>query len=147
MGRHHSLKEIKDMLEACHGAVYISAEKLDMSPSALYTRIRKSPDLRAVCDLFRGRLIDAAELKLEQAVKEGESWAISFVLRTLGRDRGYQDKLEVTQSGRLTVELEPKVGPQLDRAIQRVLGGLAGGGETSAFSQGDRLPRGFQAPR
>lgn len=147
MGRHHPLAEIKEMLEACHGAVYVAAEKLEMRPSSLYERIKKSPELQAVRELYRGRLVDAAELKLEQAVKEGQPWAIPFVLKTLGRDRGYVEKQEVETHGRLHVEVEPKAGPELAQAIQRVLDGLAASRPTSLIEDGDKFPESFRTPR
>jgi Bacterial regulatory protein, Fis family len=146
MGRHHAKKELADALEATHGKVYLAAEKLAMSPTGLYARIRKDVDLQAIVDLYDGRLTDAAELKLEQAIVAGEPWAIALQLKTKGKSRGYTEKLEVQQSGRLTVELEPKVGPELDRAIRRVLGAVADAGQRGAFAPGDQMPQGFRSP-
>lgn len=38
-------------------------------------------------------MIDEAELRLWAAIQRGESWAIAFALRTLGRDRGYAERV------------------------------------------------------
>ncbi|MBN1460103.1 MAG: hypothetical protein JXA57_11225 [Armatimonadetes bacterium] len=147
MGRHHSKAEIKEVLAACHGQVYLAAERLGCWPSALYARIRKDPELQSIIDLYDGRRVDAAELKLEQAIKNGESWAVLFTLRTKGRDRGYSEKVEVEQSGRLSIDLEPPIGPQLEGAISRILDIMEPGGKAGAPSAGDTLPPGFKTPR
>jgi hypothetical protein len=145
MGRHHAKKELAEALEATHGKVYLAAERLGMSVTGLYARIRKDADLGAIVDLYDGRCTDAAELKLEQAIMNGDAWAIALQLKTKGKNRGYTEKLEVEQSGRVHIDLEPKVGPDLERAIFRILEGLAAGGQTSVIRPGDELPPGFRA--
>jgi hypothetical protein len=146
MSRHHPLAEIKEALETCHGAVYLAAESLGIWPQALYARIKKSPELQQLLDLYDGRRTDAAELKLEQAIRNGEPWAIQFQLKTKGRNRGYVERQEVDTRGRIQVEVEPKVGPELGRAIQRTLDVLATGGPTSPLGPDDTLPQNFRAP-
>ena len=146
MSRHRSKAEIKEALNACHGQVYLASERLSCWPSALYARIRKDAELQSIIDLYDGKRTDAAELKLEQAIRNGEPWAIALQLKTKGKTRGYTEKLEVETYGRLHVEIEPKVGPQLDREIRRVLEGLAADGQTSPVEEGDRLPPGFRSP-
>lgn len=147
MGRHHTLTEIRAALDKYHGGVYLAADALGCRPQALYARIAKSPELRQLQDLHDGRRTDAAELKLEQAIRNGEPWAIQFQLKTKGRNRGYVERQEVDTRGHLSVELEPKLGPQLDQAIRRTLGVLASGGEKGAIGPGDSLPKDFRAPR
>lgn len=144
MSRHHSLAELKEALEKFHGGVYLAAEYLGIWPSALYARIKKSPELRQVLDLFDGRRTDAAELKLEQAIYDGEAWAIQFQLRTKGRDRGYVERREVDNRGSVSIEVEPKVGPELNRAIERTLAVLAAGGEAGPSCSSEHLPQGFR---
>jgi hypothetical protein len=46
-----------------------------------------------------GLVNDVAELKLYEAILHGESWAVTFCLRTKGRHRGYGDKAEVAVTG------------------------------------------------
>jgi hypothetical protein len=147
MGRHHTLAEIRAALEKYHGGVYLAADALGCWPQALYARIAKSPELRQLQDLHDGRRTDAAELKLEQAIRNGEPWAIQFQLKTKGRNRGYVERQEVDTHGRIQVEVEPKVGPELSRAIQRTLDILAAGGPASLLGRDDTLPAGFRSSR
>jgi hypothetical protein len=145
MGRHRSTAEVKEELSTCHGQVYLAAERLGCWPSALYARIKKSPELQQLLDLYNGRRTDAAELKLEAAIKNGEPWAIQFQLKTKGRNRGYVERQEVETHGNLKLELTERTGPELDRAIRRRLDALASGRETGAPAGTESLPTGFQA--
>lgn len=144
MSRHHSLAEIKGALETYHGCVYLAAESLGVWPSAVYARIKKSPELQQLLDLYDGRRTDAAELKLEQAIREGEPWAIQFQLKTKGRNRGYVERQEVDTRGRVQLEVEPKVGPELKQAIQRTLDVLATGSPAGLLGPDDALPADFR---
>src|SRR5665648_432491 len=121
VSRHHTVSEIRKALEAYRGCVYLAAESLGMWPQAIYARIKKSPDLQQLLDLYDGRRTDAAELKLEQAIRDGEPWAIQFQLKTKGRSRGYVERQEVETHGRFHVEVEHPPGPELEGAIQRTL--------------------------
>lgn len=146
MGRHHAKSELVEALHATHGKVHLAAERLGMSVTGLYARIRKDPELKDIVELYDGRCTDMAELKLEQAIMNGEPWAIALQLKTKGKNRGYTEKLEVETHGELRIDLEPKVGPELERAISRVLEGLAAGSAASVIRPGDELPAGFRAP-
>lgn len=146
MGRHHKVSEIKSALEKTRGGVYLASELLELTPQALYARIRKSEELQGVRDFYRGRLLDTAELKLEQKVREGDLSAIKYVLSTIGKDRGYVEKREVETSGHLNLEIEQKSSPELDRAIRRRLDVLASGRKEKVPPRADTLPPGFRSP-
>ncbi len=63
----------------------------------IYYHIKRSLYLQFVFEDARERRVDEAERKLDEAIERGEAWAIALVLRTLGRGRGYIEKVE--QSG------------------------------------------------
>jgi hypothetical protein len=44
----------------------------------------------------RERMLDLCELKLYAAIQQGESWAIQYFLRTIGKHRGYVERTEHT---------------------------------------------------
>jgi predicted transcriptional regulator len=44
----------------------------------------------------RGELVDLAEMALRGAVLKQEPWAVTFALRTLGKDEGYTERREIT---------------------------------------------------
>ncbi len=89
-------KEIISALEKHKGAIYLAAEYLGCHPDTVYERAKKVKGVQNAIDRHRGKLLDVAELALYNAVVKGENWAIAFCLKSIGRDRGYGDKLDLT---------------------------------------------------
>lgn len=83
-------------LERTHGMIYLAAKELGCNPSTIYRRADKNKEIQSIIDSFRGQLVDKAELKLEQAVMNGEPWAVTLTLKSLGKNRGYVERQEVT---------------------------------------------------
>ena len=44
----------------------------------------------------RREMVDLAEMGLRGAVLRGEPWAVTFALKTLGKDQGYTERTEVS---------------------------------------------------
>jgi len=83
-------------LERTHGMIYLAAKELGCNPSTIYRRADKNKEIQSIIDSFRGQLVDKAELKLEQAVMNGEPWAVTLTLKSLGKNRGYVERQEIT---------------------------------------------------
>ena len=92
--------------------VYIAAQKLGCSPMTIYRRAEKDKKVRETIDNFRGLFIDKAELKLEQAVMNGEPWALTLTLKTLGKQRGYVERQEVTGADGEPVKIVEVIIPE-----------------------------------
>jgi len=88
--------DILKALEETHGMIYLAASALGCSPHTIYRHAAKNPKVQGVIDSYRGKLVDKAELKLEQAVMAGEPWAVTLTLKSLGKNRGYVERQEVT---------------------------------------------------
>ena len=106
----YTTEQIIDALRAKKGLIYLAAGLLGCAPSTIY---RKADHVKAVEDAIkdaRGILVDHAEEKLSAAVDAGEPWAVSMVLKTLGKDRGYTERQEVTgkDGGAIAVDLNLK---------------------------------------
>ena len=91
-------KQIIDALQQTKGMVYVAAQRLGCSPDTIKARMAKSEKIRAVAEAERGRMGDTAELKLIEAIHDGQPWAIQFYLKTQAKDRGYTERQEVTGS-------------------------------------------------
>ena len=89
-------EEIIEAIKKCRGLTYIVANALGVSHTGITARIANDPILSEVLREQRGRTLDMAEAKLMQAVDKGEQWAITMILRTLGRERGYVERQEVS---------------------------------------------------
>jgi hypothetical protein len=79
--------------------VYLAAKRLGCSHTTVYNYIGKYASVKREFEFQRGEMLDAAELKLREAILEGKPWALQFALRTIGRDRGYVERREQEVSG------------------------------------------------
>lgn len=93
--QHFTNKEMIAALEKCKGAVYLAAETIGCHPDTIYTRAKKSDDIAQAITRHRGKMLDTAELALYAAITRGESWAVAFALKSIGRERGYGDRLDI----------------------------------------------------
>lgn len=89
-------EQIIAALAEMNGAIYLAAKKLHCDPATIHRRAQRSPDVKAAIENERGAFLDTAELKLYQAVVNGEAWAICFTLKTQGKGRGYVERGEIT---------------------------------------------------
>jgi hypothetical protein len=74
-------EQIIDALKRHKGMIYLAAEALGCHPDTIRDRAKRVPGVRAVLEVERGRTTDVAELKLYQAVQNGEPWAINLMLK------------------------------------------------------------------
>jgi len=116
--KRYTVKEVVAALHACQGLVYLAAEKLGCTSATIINYQNRYPSIRAVVLEKRGRRVDVAEAALDKAVLNGEAWAVQFLLRTQGKDRGYGDRQEIAH----TTAGEAKVVNDADRdRIRRIL--------------------------
>jgi len=96
MTRRYTTEAIADALTEAHGYVHVAARKLGCAPKTIYRRLDEVASLREVLDDLRGYELDITEMKLRQAIMDGEPWAISLKLKTQGKDRGYSERTELS---------------------------------------------------
>ena len=88
--------QVADALRMTKGMVYLAAKRLGCEPSTIWNYCQRYPSVQAAKDAERGEMVDTAELKLWQSIQNGEPWGIAFCLKTIGKDRGYVERQEVT---------------------------------------------------
>ena len=103
--------------ESC-GMVYVAARRIGCSSTAIYDRMKDHQELRQIVEEYRGVMIDEAEIKLKDAVLNGEPWAIQLVLRGPGKVRGYAERAEITGGGGKSIASEI-----FEEALKRIYGG------------------------
>ena len=59
---------------------------------------KKFPTVAQAKENARTEMLDEAELRLWKAIQRDESWAIAFCLKTIGRSRGYGERLDLNVS-------------------------------------------------
>jgi len=105
-------------LDEAKGLVSLAAKRLGCDPDTVQRYCQRYPRVQAAKEAHRGEMLDQAELWLWHAIQGGEPWAITFALRTLGRNRGYGPRMEHTgeEGGPIVVrvvysEQEHRSGP------------------------------------
>jgi len=86
------------------------AQRVGCTRQTVENALERWPDLKLMIDDERSSIIDLAETKLMQQVTGGELRAILFTLETLGKDRGWTKRTEVTGAdGERLLDLSPDV--------------------------------------
>jgi hypothetical protein len=92
MPRQYSLKQVIAALRTHHGLISLAADALGCARSTLYLYMNTYPEVTAVVEEERERLVDMAEDGLYYHLQEKAPWAIAFTLKSLGRRRGYGER-------------------------------------------------------
>jgi predicted transcriptional regulator len=93
-----TVDEYAQALREAKGMVSIAARRLGVSRQAVNQRISKHPTLREARDDAREEMTDVAELRLYERIQAGEAWAVCFYLKTQGKERGYVERTEHTNT-------------------------------------------------
>jgi hypothetical protein len=103
--RLYTNEEMIAALQETKGLVFLAARKLGCERRTIYRRAESSKAVAAVIAQQRGEMVDTAELSLYNAILGGEAWAVQFVLKTLGKDRGYVESTEHLLRGEVRQEI------------------------------------------
>jgi hypothetical protein len=114
----YTATQVADALRSTRGMTYLAAKRLGCDPNTIMAYCRRYPTVEQAKQDARGELLDVAEVKLWQAVQAGEHWAVTFALRTLGRERGFGEHLAL----HLTIErAAARVAGQFGLSVDEVL--------------------------
>jgi hypothetical protein len=90
--------QVAAALKATKGMVYLAAQNLHCSPNTIMAYCKRYPSVEQAKVDARGEVLDEAELRLLAAIRRDEPWAITFYLKTVGRSRGYGERLDLNVS-------------------------------------------------
>lgn len=85
--------------------VYLAAKKLGVTARTVYNYAARYVSVQEAIDHSRGKVLDMAEQALYSAILKGEHWAVTFALRTIGRDRGYTERTEQEEGAPITIKI------------------------------------------
>ena len=92
------------------GIVTNICKSLDMARQSFYERLDNDIELQEALEDARQEVLDLGESKLIELVQEGNAQAVFFMLKTIGKNRGYIEKQEVEQLNRTINIIEiPKI--------------------------------------
>ncbi len=89
-------KAVIEALKKTNANISIAAKALGVNRSSLYDFVNKHDDLKQLVTDERESLVDVAESALKSAVVAKEAWAVCFTLKTIGKHRGYVERVEQT---------------------------------------------------
>jgi hypothetical protein len=88
-------KAMLEALEKSLGVVTSACKTVDISRETHYRWMREDADYKAGVEALSDVALDFAESQLHKQIKEGNSTATIFFLKTKGKKRGYIERQEV----------------------------------------------------
>lgn len=101
----YSTEEIIAALKQTKGMVYLAAELVGCDADTIYYRAKHEQPIANAIKSQRGKVVDTSEQKLFTAMEANEPWAIQMILKMLGKDRGYVEKMELDSTTKSTLEV------------------------------------------
>jgi hypothetical protein len=91
-------KGMLDALEKSLGIVTTATKAVGISRETHYRWMKEDAEYKAAVDGIEGIALDFAESQLHKQIREGNSTATIFFLKTKGKNRGYIERQEVQQT-------------------------------------------------
>ena len=99
-------KAMLDALEKSLGVVTSACKSVDIARETHYRWLREDADYKAAVDELSDVALDFAESQLHKQIKEGNSTATIFFLKTKGKKRGYVERQEIDAVGGKLFQIE-----------------------------------------
>ena len=90
-----SEEDLAEALKNSGGLQAVAGKMLNISQPAVSQRIKHSPYLQEVVSQVKNELLDLAESELRKQIYRGNIAAIIFYLKTVGKERGFNEKQEL----------------------------------------------------
>lgn len=91
-------KQVAEALREANGLVTYAARRLGATRKTVYNYINEYPEVKEAHEDARDFILDRAESVLLGKVGQGDLTATIFLLKTLGKNRGYSERFEHTGS-------------------------------------------------
>ena len=92
----YSIEEVIKAIHDANGLLAPASRILGCSRNTIYNYARKYKTVQQAIDEARETTLDFAEQQLMKAVKSGSVPAIMFLLKMVGKSRGYVERQELT---------------------------------------------------
>jgi hypothetical protein len=113
-------EEILVAIKQFRGIVTSICNNLQISRQAFYERANRDEEIITALKNAREEIIDFAETKLVELIRDGNANAIFFYLKTVGRDRGYVEKQEIDQTNKVVNIIEVPAIDSLEPTIDEI---------------------------
>lgn len=92
----YTVAQVIEAIEATKGMVTMAARRLGCTQQTVRNYALRHPTVAAALKEQREGFLDVCELALMRAVQDGQGWAVCFALKTIGKERGYIERAELT---------------------------------------------------
>ena len=92
-------KSMLEALEKSLGIVTSACKSVDISRETHYRWLREDAEYKAAVESLSDVALDFAESQLHKQIKDGNSTATIFFLKTKGKKRGYVERQEIEAVG------------------------------------------------
>ena len=99
-------KKLMEALTESLGNISAACESCNLSRDVYYSYYDKFEDFREHAEKCRERRLDFAESKLDSLINQENPTAIIFLLKTIGKSRGYVEKQEIETTGQVNIVWE-----------------------------------------
>ena len=89
-------KLLLEALEKSLGVISTAVKKVGISRGTFYNYVEADPDFKKAVQEIEEASIDFVESALLKQIKEGNTTATIFFLKTRGKKRGYVERTEIT---------------------------------------------------
>lgn len=122
-GKYVRVHDIERALRATGGIVTQTAAMIGCSRDLVEKRMKESSHLRRVSAEVAETWLDEAENALRSSMLDREGWAVQFVLRCKGRQRGWTttERVEVTGANGGPVDVRVDVDGLVDWLTERAM--------------------------
>jgi len=93
--RDQTAQRIIDAIQASSGLLTLAAKKADVTYTTVWRYTQDYPLVKQAVIEAKERMLDFAEGKLYEKIKEGDVASIFFYLKTQGKVRGYIERAEI----------------------------------------------------
>ena len=93
-------KKLMDALTESLGNISLACESLSIKRDLYYKYYDCDEDFRKHAEKCRERRLDFAEHKLDKLVEQENPTAILFLLKTIGKSRGYSERQEIDMTSK-----------------------------------------------
>ena len=115
--------EVIEALERFQGIKALAAEALGCDRHTVDNYIKRHPTVALAYDDLRETMVDRAERGLLKLLVAEDWQAIKYVLSTLGKDRGYSERQEITGPEGGPLQVEHDLDAETIAEALRILGG------------------------
>lgn len=117
--RNETARRIIKAVQESNGLLTLTAKKAGLHYATIWQYTQDFPTVKQAVVEAKERMLDFAEGKLYEKIKDGDNTAIIFYLKTQGKARGYIERQEVTGEGGGPVKVEHDVKDKIISAISR----------------------------